>query len=82
MLVAAAVLYFDSSLCRCIPRVCAIAALLPTFNCYIAAASDAPMFARWSRALKAGVLTISSVVLTIGGYCLLFFVGLFIQGKI
>jgi len=40
------------------------------------------MFARWSRVLKAGVLTISSVVLTISGYCLLFFVGLFIQGKI
>jgi hypothetical protein len=81
VLTVAAVLYFDSSPQRWIPSLCALAALLPPFVCYIVAVYDAPLFARWSRALKAGVLTLLSIVLTIGGYCALFFIGLFIQGK-
>jgi hypothetical protein len=82
MLMVAAVLYFDSFSRRWIPGVFAIAALLLPFICYIAAVYDTPVFARWSGALKAGVLTLSSVIMTIGGYCILFFTGLFIQGKI
>lgn len=82
ILMVAAVLYFDSSPHRWIPSICAIAALLPPFVCYIAAVYDAPFFARWSRTAKAAALTLSSVVVTIAGYCVLFFTGLLIQGKI
>ena len=76
------VLYFDSSPHRWIPGTFAVAALLLPFIGYIVACYDAPLFARWSRVLKASVLTVSSVVVTIAGYLGLFMAGLAMKGEI
>ena len=81
-IMVAAVLYFASSPRRWLPSVFAVAALLVPFVCYIAAAYDAPFLAKWSRILKASVLTLASVIVTIGGYCVLFFAGLLIKGEL
>ncbi len=75
-MMVAAVLYFDSASRRWIPTVFAVAALLGPFFGYFAAVYDAPLFAKWSLTLKACVLTLSSFVVTIGGYWVLFFAGL------
>ena len=75
----ACVLYFDSSSHRWIPGAFAVAALLLPFVGYIVACYDAPLFARWSRVLKASVLTVSSVIVTIAGYLGLFMAGLLLE---
>ena len=75
-------LYFDSSPRRWLPSIFGVAALLVPFVCYIAAVYDAPLLAKWSRVVKASVLTLFSVVVTICGYCLLFFAGLLIKGEV
>ena len=66
---------FDPSPHRWIPSAFAVAALLLPFIGYIAAIYDAPFFMKWPRILKAGVLTLLSVVFTIGGYVAFFIAG-------
>jgi hypothetical protein len=58
--------YFSSSPHRWIPF--AVAGLLLPFIGYIAALDSAPLLTKWPLILKASVLTLSSLTLTIGGY--------------
>jgi hypothetical protein len=72
----ACLIYFDSAKShRWILDVVAVAALLLPFIGYIASVYDAPIFARWPRAIKAGVFTLGSFVLTFGGYLAFFLAG-------
>ena len=78
----AGVLYFDSSPRRWIPGAFGVAALLLPFVGYIAAFDDAPLLTKWSRIVKASVLTLASVAVTIVGYGVLFLTGLLIRGDL
>ncbi len=78
----AAALYSDSSPRRWIPAAFAVAALLVPFVAYIYAVYDAPFFVKWSRILRASVLTLLSASFTTIGYITLFFVELRIKGQI
>ena len=80
LVMVAALLYSDSSPHRWIPSVFAISALLVPFISYIASVYDAPLFVKWSRVLKAAVLTLCSFVCTIIGYLVLFIVGRLLNG--
>jgi len=71
-----ALLYLDSSPHRWLLNALAVAALLVPFIGYMAVVWDAPLFGKWSRILKAGVLTLASIFATVGGYTLLFVGGL------
>ncbi len=82
VVMVSAVVYFDASPRPWIPGVFAVAALLPPFLCYIAAVDDAPLFVKWPRILKASVVTLSSVILTVGVYVGLFVAGYAIEGKL
>jgi hypothetical protein len=62
-------LYFSPSPHCWIPV--AVTGLFLPFIAYIAAFDDAPFLTRWPRILKASVLTLSSLALTIGGYIIL-----------
>jgi len=78
----AAVVLCDALSRRWIPGAFGASALLLPFVCYIAAVDDAPIFARWNRILKASVVTLSSVILTVGGYLIFFFTGLLFSPKL
>jgi len=78
----AAVLYFDSSPRRWLPSLFAVAALLVPFVCYIIVVYDLPVLAKWSRIVRASVLTLSSIVVTIAGYTVMFLADLVIRGEL
>ncbi len=73
---------FNATAPRWIPSIFGVAALPLPFVFYIAAVYDAPMFARWQRILKAIVVTIGSVIVTVGGYLIFFSTGLVILEKL
>ena len=73
---------FDSSPSRWVPGAFAVAALVLPFVAYIAAIYHAPLFAKWPRTLKAGVLTVLSIVVTIGGYLVFFTAGFLLKGAL
>jgi hypothetical protein len=75
-------LYFDSSPHRWIPGDFALAALLVPFIAYMAGVYNAPLLWKWSRTLKAAVLTLVSVIATIGGYTVFFVGEVWIKGEI
>jgi hypothetical protein len=77
-LMVSAVLYFDSSPHHWMFNAFAIAALLVPFIAYVVMAYKIPMFNKWPRPVKAGVLTLASIFLTVAGYTLLFYAGLWI----
>jgi hypothetical protein len=83
-LMVAALFYSDLNATsrRWIPSIFGLAALPLPFVFYIAALYDAPLFARWHRILKASVLTLSSVIVTVGGYSIMFYTGLLIEEKL
>ena len=55
-----------------VPLTFFVAALLGPFVTYIAALDDAPLFSQWPRVVKTCVLTLSSIVATLVGYCALY----------
>jgi hypothetical protein len=77
----AAILHFDSSPQRWIPACFAISALLLPFVSYIAVLYDAPLLMKFSRYLKAGVLTVVAFVATFVIYAALFIAELIITGQ-
>lgn len=77
-----AVLYFDPSPREWISSTFAVAALLVPFIGYIAALYDIPLLARWPRILRVAVLTLLSLLVTVGGYCILFFAVLLARGEL
>ena len=64
----ACVFYFGSSPHQWITFV--LAGLILPFIAYIAALDNAPFLTKWRPVLKASVLTLSSLILTAGGYAL------------
>jgi hypothetical protein len=79
--VVAGILVFNSYALDVLASVCAVAAMVLPFVGYIAAAYDAPLLAKWPRALKTSVLAILSIVVTLGGYIVFTTCGFLIRGK-
>ena len=55
-----------------VPLTFFVVALLGPFIAYIAAFDDAPLLSQWPRVVRACVLTLSSIVATLVGYCTLY----------
>ena len=77
-----AALFLESSSHRWIFGLFILAAVIVPFIGYIATLYQAPLFGKWSRTLKAGVSTLASLIVTIGGYTLLFNAGSWIKGDL
>jgi hypothetical protein len=55
-----------------VPLTFFVVALLGPLIAYIAALDDAPLLSQWPRVVRACVLTLSSIVATLVGYCTLY----------